>query len=582
MADSWYYRMFDQEFGPVPFEELKQLAELGSIAAADEVRSTSSSTWQTASFVSELGLSAGKISTDLRTMPTVAVANPGGADDWYCMFHGQELGPLNFEDIAAFVEEGQLGASDEVRLGANGKWRRVGSIGRLMALLPYLAGEHQIPDSKQLVVPAPQPVPAKPVSSPAVEIAKSNPVEDARAALAAEATASAAAAIVTAAETGLAQAQAAQGAANHSAGTLIFWALAPHVDPAWWGWIGGVEYGPTGFIQVLEWAKAGRIQETDFLKNGMYGQYVPATNVPGLFNAVAMMKQAADAVAAAQASLEAARAAVPPTPVAPTPMPVVELPKAVVETPKPAARKSAPNLEAVSAPVAGGASETVKTSPTTAEPEKPIAANVPAKPAVAATPIAAAASVPAVNPPAAVPDPRPMTSTMSSSSGFSSSASSSPRPVAAPPRPAPRSTGSSSSFSIGELMAGPAGKGILAVVAVALLGAGWMFFPASYGKDIERYQNLKTLLDDIKSARASKQTNFDSFKSRATKLTAEYAPILKAEASVNQPQKQCLLWACRDELPRMMSGDLTQETPAERNIATRLKEAADYMRLPNP
>lgn len=574
MADSWYYRMFDQEFGPVPFEELKQLAELGSIAGADEVRSADSSTWQTASLVSELGLSAEKISTDLRSMPTVAVASPGGADDWYCLVHGQELGPLAFEEIAAFVEQGQLEASNEVRLGANGKWRRVGSIGRLMALLPYQAGEHQIPDSKQLVVPAPQPGPAKPVSSAAVAIPKSNPVVDVRAALTAEATAAAAAAMVKAAETGLAEAQAAQVTANHSAGTLIFWALAPHADPAWWGWIGGVEYGPTGFVQVLEWAKAGQIQEADFLKNGMYGQYVPAANVPGLFNAVAMMKQAADAVAAAQVSLEAARAAVPPTPVAPTPMPVVDAPKAVVETPKPAARKSAPNLEAVSAPVA--ASEPVK--PTTVEPAKPIMATAPVKPAAL---VAAATSAPAVSPPAAVSESRPMASTMSSSSGFGSSASSSPRPVVTPPRPAPRSSGSSSSFSMGELMSGPAGKGILAVVAVALLGAGWMFFPASYGKDVERYKNLKTLLDDIRSARASKQTNFDSFKSRATKLTAEYAPILKEEANVNYPQKQCLLWACRDELPRMMSGDLTEETPAEKNFATRLKEAADYMKLPN-
>lgn len=557
MADSWYYRMFDQEFGPVPFEELKQLAELGSIAGADEVRSADSSTWQTANLVSELGLSAEKISTELRSMSAVAVASPGGADDWYCKFHGQELGPIAFEEIAAFVEQGQLEASDEVRLGANGKWRRVGSIGRLMALLPYLASEHQIPDSKQLVIPAPQPVLAKAVSSAAVEIPKSSPVVDARAALAAEATAAAAAAIVTAAETGLAEAQAAQVTANHSAGTLIFWALAPHADPAWWGWIGGVEYGPTGFVQVLEWAKAGQIQEADFLKNGMYGQYVPAANVPGLFNAVAMMKQAAEAVAVAQVSLEAARAAVPPTPVAPTPMPVVDVPKAVVETPKPAARKSAPNLEVVSAPVA--ASEPVK--PTTVEPAKPIAAAAPAKPA-------------------AVPEPRPMASTMGSNSGFGSSASSSPRPVATPPRPAPRSTGSSSSFSMGELMSGPAGKGILAVVAVAILGAGWMFLPASYGKDIERYQNLKTLLDDIKSARESKQTNFDSFKSRATKLTAEYAPILKEEASVNYPHKQCLLWACRDDLPRMMSGDLTEETPAEKNFAARLKEAANFMKLP--
>ncbi|MBS0201643.1 MAG: DUF4339 domain-containing protein [Planctomycetes bacterium] len=555
MAEKWIYRMFGQEFGPVSFEELKKLAELDSISAADEVRCVSSSTWQSASSVSELGLSAEQPASR-HEIPVAAAVSPAGTDDWYCMFHGQELGPLAFDEIAAFVEQGQLEASDEVRLGVGGKWRRVGSIGRLMALLPYLAGEHQIPDAK----PSPAPVPPTELNKldpTAVEVAtasKSNSADVAAATVTAAAEYAAAIGMVTAAEANLAQAQAAQSAADQSANSQIVWAFAPNVDPAWWGWIGGVEYGPTGFVHILDWAKAGRIQSSDFLKNGIYGQYVPASNVPGLFNAVALMAQAADAVATAQASLDAARAAVPPKPVAQAPKPVDPTPRPV----EPAAQ-SKPEP----------ASAAVPTSPVVTQAAKPVAA--------ATTSAATLPAAPAPTP--AAPLPRPAAPSFNSSNGFSSTASSAPRPVATPSRPAPRSSASSSSFSIGDIFAGPGGKWILAVVAVVLLGAVWMFLPESHGKDIERYQNLKALLDDVHSVRAAKKTDFEALKTRASQLTAEYAPILKEEASVNYPAKQSLLWACRDELPRMMAGDLTKESPFERNYATRLKEAAENLHI---
>src|SRR6185503_17321930 len=107
----------------------------------------------------------------------------------------------------------------------------------------------------------------------------------------------------------LSQAQTAYAAADQNARSQIQWAFAPNVDPTWWGWIGGAEYGPLGFLQIYELGSAGRLQATDFVKNGMYGQYVPAANLPGLFNAIGLMKQAAADLISAKKQLAEATAA---------------------------------------------------------------------------------------------------------------------------------------------------------------------------------------------------------------------------------------------------------------------------------
>ena len=41
MSDQWFYRVFGEEFGPMPLEKLKELAESGTIQPLDDVRSTS-------------------------------------------------------------------------------------------------------------------------------------------------------------------------------------------------------------------------------------------------------------------------------------------------------------------------------------------------------------------------------------------------------------------------------------------------------------------------------------------------------------------------------------------------------------
>ncbi len=552
MADQWSYRMFGQEFGPVPFAELKELADSGAISSTDEVRAGESADWVIAGSVHELGLANDVVADSVVATTTLDRPEPDrstGADNWYCMFHGQELGPLGIEEIEAFAEQGQLAADDEVKLGANGKWRRVGSIGRLMAVLPYSAAEKQIPAGKRS------------------ETTESSPTESPRAVAAVESVTqgappvSVAPQVAPAINAELIHAQAAYAAADHAAKVLVGWATAPTADPAWWGWVGGTEYGPVGFLQIFEWAVSGHLQSADFVKNGVYGQYLPAASVPGLMAAATMLKQAKETLKAEEAKAAAARTptVVPPAPAMPIAMaPKVESPKpaAVIQTPEPVVKPPAPKSAVEPAPVT-----------------KPTAEEAPARPAISEAP--APRSIEPERPAATPVRPSGGYNTMASGGSYNSMASAA-RPAPARPKAPTRSSGSSSSVSISELLASPAGKGGLGAAVAILLFLGWSFMPASKAKDIERYKNLKQILDDVREAR-NKKSDPSAIKPRAEKLTKEYTPILKVEASNEFPAKQSLLWAARDELPRMMAGNLMEESQAEKAFAAHLTDAANKL-----
>src|SRR6185503_16116052 len=91
------------------------------------------------------------------------------------------------------------------------------------------------------------------------------------------------------AESMLAQADAAYKAAEDQANAQIAWTKAPNVDKFWWGWAGGVEFGPVQFTQVFGLAKSGQLKPSDFVRNGQLGQFVPSSSVPGLFKAIEMI-----------------------------------------------------------------------------------------------------------------------------------------------------------------------------------------------------------------------------------------------------------------------------------------------------
>ena len=602
MAAQWYYRMFGHDFGPIEFEELKLLARQGALTQADEVRDARSSHWVAAGTVSELALEELTVSASARSVggSPPATATTVGNDDWFCQFHGQELGPLGFDDIVAFAEQGQLTAEDEVKLGSSGKWRRVGSIGRLVAVLPFNASVASPVAGKKLQPPAltskPVAVSEKPVavSEPTTPRVIRTPVPTDDPMLAAAVAAAMAKAVaeagLAAAHASLEQAQAAYTTADRNARGLIQWAVAPNIDPGWWCWIAGVEYGPLGFPQVYELGISGRLQATDFVKNGMFGQYVPAANLPGFFNAVSEMQQAATVLIAAKAgvetaTLEVARAEQVTKVTTAFPSPPETAPGAAAGT-APGASASADATPVTPSPIASqsigiastGEGKTTIAATTAATAATTGAATAPAVLQATSRPANSGAAVSsAVTPSAAIPSG--VSSDFGSMSSGSASAGGAPfAPSSASPAMSTIRPSKPPGKPLSEYLEDPKAKGVLGLVAAALLVGVWMILPENTGKDIERYQVLKKFLDDVRVARRDGK-DMSPFKSRADQLVNEIVPSLRVEASNRRKGKQNLLWAARDELPKMVAGNLMTESQPEKNFESRLNAAAKYFRI---
>ncbi|MBC8114438.1 MAG: DUF4339 domain-containing protein [Candidatus Saccharimonas sp.] len=598
MADQWFYRMFGEDFGPVPFEKLREMADKGTVAANDEVRSESSSRWVTAGSVDGLGLSGDGGGTAVATegdsdTATDLSTTRVGLDDWYCMLHGNELGPLSFEELVKFAEHDNVSADDEVKLGANGKWRRVGSIGRLVAVLPYRAVESKTP------VPATKSKPATKSRTPAAEQSIVESLDDftplqsavAESVVQVDVQAAYQAAYEQAkaqiAESMMAQAEAAFKAAEESAKAELAWALAPNVDPEWWGWMGGVEFGPVGFMQVFALAKNGQLKPSDFVRNGPTGQYFPSSSAPGLLNAVATVAKAAEALKLAKVQAQAATALASPPPMVP-PL-VVSKPTSVVATPAangptPAApHRDTGRTQSTAAAVSKRLS-TESMDVTAVRTESP-------KRVVAAEPDPVAADVrPTVRP--LETRPAPVSSAMSggySSSMSSSSSYSASRPVSAPVRPAPKPipsrSSSSSSSSLSDSLAflkDPKALGAVGVLAMLLLFVGWGYFPMNSAADVKHFHELKHIYDEIKVKRSNNSNDFTAVMTQAERVSKTITADLAKKASRDNPVKQSLLWAARDELPRVVTelkkGPATQ-SKAEINFGARLWDAANQLGL---
>lgn len=180
LTDRDFYRNMGQEFGPVSWNDLKSLVEVGTLSSADEVRVEHSSNWQ--SLTRLLADSAAEptppptvISHSLSGIvnkPSVA-APP--TQNWYCEMGDQVHGPLDFEALVALAQLGRLSATDRVRFGLDGVWRKVESVGRLMTVLPFQKkGEILISSTEDsvrtaaerasVVVPVDDPAPAPQVA----------------------------------------------------------------------------------------------------------------------------------------------------------------------------------------------------------------------------------------------------------------------------------------------------------------------------------------------------------------------------------------------------------------------------------
>ncbi len=146
MAQDWYYKLLGEETGPVSFAALRELVELGQIAADDEVR-TSASSWKLAECVPGL-LDEGEadepeLATDMdidlllapsSSQPVKVSAKRQGqraavaaaavpVAKWYYKMLGHEMGPTSTEEMMQQIQDGSLHGEDLVRFGENGVWQ---------------------------------------------------------------------------------------------------------------------------------------------------------------------------------------------------------------------------------------------------------------------------------------------------------------------------------------------------------------------------------------------------------------------------------------------------------------------------
>lgn len=120
----------------------------------------------------------------------------------------------------------------------------------------------------------------------------------------------------------------------------------------------------------------------------------------------------------------------------------------------------------------------------------------------------------------------------------------------------------------------PKALGAVGTIALVLLIVGWSYLPKNRSADLKQYHAIKLLVDEIKAKRTTAPAELPKIEQLLAKLGKEIAVNLKDKASRDDPAKQCLLWAARDEVPRFIQAGLAMESPAQKSLEARLREAA--------
>lgn len=275
--DNWYYKLFGDEFGPVTFDALVELAKAQTLTAEDEVRFGENGPWRRAGSMGQLmthmpaGAHMPSVSSS-GSMPVVPSSGQGNrpqkADEpagWYYQSFGEQFGPLSFEDLVVLAKNQTLSVDDEVKFGENGTWRRAGSIGQLMAHLPFQAGKNAFSIELEN---------GEAESAAVEEDELDDPLIDMR---------------VLESKTPPPANRSTVGGKKSSSATMK--TVSPPSEPVtpaapqeelWWCMISGKEYGPVDLPKLVAWAAAGRLLRNDFVRRGLES-YIVAGELPGLF-----------------------------------------------------------------------------------------------------------------------------------------------------------------------------------------------------------------------------------------------------------------------------------------------------------
>lgn len=334
MSDQWLYRIHGQEFGPVSLELVRSLVESGAIAPDDDVRNADRSNWILACAATELRDSI-KASTDR------SVERRRGRDEWFCRGAGGDYGPLKMVDLIQLAVDGELGPDEEIKSHADDHWQQVGSIRRLVELLPFAEQKPitatQLTRSKSAADFLEVSDRLKPFgvqtlcfssyqqrtleeSEDRGELPYALDREDSLNAVgipggvtmpvSSDANAQVQADVIrfpgirtagqfsSSSPSRMADTSSLDFIVNALGGFglpssfddfgVIYDPEFPSIDQTvsdvlWSGWASGIEFSSIEFSELLSWAVTGRLLPTDFVRRGDEGQYVPAVNIPALF-----------------------------------------------------------------------------------------------------------------------------------------------------------------------------------------------------------------------------------------------------------------------------------------------------------
>lgn len=522
MSARWFYRVNGQEYGLTEIALLHARQAAGTLTGVIEVRRDASATWQRLSDVNVTVPS----DLDKGTAPVTEAVQTGDDDpDWFYRLAGQDLGPLSFRELTELAQQGGLTADDEIKRGIDGRYRRAGSIGRLMAAMPYAEPE-QIRRVASTLSPAA-------VTSVAAAPSTASPVPP----------------------------------------SLQYQPSA--LQPAWFAGIRGVEYGPLSLVQLSQMLAVGQISAYDFVRYGTYGGWLPAS--PTIEQTLAPLVEVVSApqpadvaahvgVTAASTSIVAsatpARAtsgAFPQRDGITQPAPTTPAPETVVAKHAPAPADPPP-VAATRIPV----------SPKVESPPK-------VEPVTQTNPVSTPAAVAA-----RVPESRSASTTSNESPRL---AAASAPPSAASPVKRPTSQYESGGSWLDQFsLKSPVTAALIALIVVGA-GYGLLQLLPMTGAERAKLETLQQILAEFRRHRDEKAADgeWNAFVEKASQKLAPIVKELEVTASRKRPVQQELLWAARDRGREMLREARQKPSASEEEFEAHLKRAAFRLGLgPDP
>lgn len=344
MSQNWYYRVLGEEFGPVSFDTVGELAQKGLLSPNDELRDGEKGPWVAAESIVglfpepeeirdlaeldiEIGGSSERPAADLpaesslldglfeqspeseplsgdrpdapkRHSPDNAQSDKPAIDaGWYFQVAGREVGPVTLSQLVLLAESGKLAVDDLVRQSRDGDWVPVEQVPQLSAAVIFRPTSRRQPPPSSGTGPAPSEEDDFELSEPFLEAPlpqSEKPPGPPQPQKPREAAASRIDETQPApphAEAGKKDAAFSQPADAAARGEMV--------DKGWYYRWEGDAFGPFRYGELKTMARSLRISPDTEVKRGKKGQWVPASTCKGLFDPAAIAAFSADKAAAA-------------------------------------------------------------------------------------------------------------------------------------------------------------------------------------------------------------------------------------------------------------------------------------------